>query len=344
MPAQPVNPHQAFARLAHRTGLLGETFHRKRSLAPLVSALGGIRGDRLDQAHMSLAARLPDYKPALLLREIQEKHALVRTWGLRGQLQIVATPELSEFLAAAAAAPRWRRFLEGKTKLSPQARLRLLKRLCPRVISRDALKDAFPDTSMRLFILREAAQAGHILWKDGEGSAASFVWTKDVLGRSVEPERDFRPLIRRYLGSYAPLTANDLGSWLGVTVAAARLLMAKHRVVEVVEEGEVASQFIRPDDLKELLSMRKSAARGLVVVPPGDPFMLAYKTRYRVAGGDDNPGLVFLDARVVARWSLSRAGAAMTVLDRDVGKRAEKAVRSLLERSGVEASLTAAAP
>jgi hypothetical protein len=335
---------QVFARVAERTGLLGDEFASKRSLAPLAGAVCGFRGERLDGVHLSLAARIPGYKPERLLREVQERHTVVRTWGPRGVLQVIPTAELSEYLAAAEAAPRWRRFLENRSNLSPQARLRLLKRLAKEEISRDALREAFPDASLRQLILREAAQGGHILWQRGEGAGTVFGWTELVLGREVTPQRDYQELVGRYLASYGPLTAADLGGWLGVTVAAARQLMAKHVVQEVQVEGESEPLFLRPQELEELGGVRKRAGRGLVVTPPGDPLAVAYKTRWRPAdAGDDAPGFAFLDTRLVARWSLSRGEVTLESLDDAATGQVEKAVGKLLETAGVEATITAGA-
>lgn len=333
LPATIVRQLQAFARIAVRSGLVGELYAKKRSLAPLVSALCGIRAERMEEAYLVLAARETGFTAKGLLREIQEKHSLSRTWGARGLLQIVATPELPEVLAAAALSPRWKRFLETRSPLTPEARLRLLRRICPQEISRDALREAFPDSSLRLFLLREAAQAGEILWKDGDGPAATFVWTREALGHVVRPAHQVNELVGRYLAAYGPLGAADLGAWLGVTVAAARQLMAKHRVVEIQVEGEDGSSFMRPEDLEELTATRQGLARTTVTVPPGDPLVVAYKTRWRVEGGAEAPGVVFLEGRAVARWTLERDRAVVEPLEPGAKDVAVPAVRALLERA-----------
>jgi hypothetical protein len=318
---------------------MGDTFHGKRSLAPLASALTGIRGERMEQVHLTLAARFPDYSVATPLKELQERHTLVRTWGVRGLLQVVSTPELPLYLGAAGASPRWKRFLESRSPLGPQARLRLLKRLCPKEISRDKLREAFPDASTRQFVLRESAQAGHIVWSGGDGAAARFGWTKDVLGKVVEPQRNYQELVARYLTTYGPLTAADLSFWLGVTVAAARQIMAKHRVAEVQVEGESTPYFIHPAGLDALVATRKRDQRGFVVIAPGDPLVTAYKTRWRENEDSGDMGLAFEDGRLVARWSLGRADAKIEPIDPELTKKVHKAVRSLLERAGVNAAM-----
>lgn len=346
MLATETSAQQVFARVAHETGLLGDSYLKRRSPTILITALGGIRSDRLDHTHLVLAARFPDYKPDVLMRALQERKTLVRTWGVRGVLQTVPTSHLGLYLAAAGlTAPRWRRFLDARSNLATTARLRLLKRLCPEVISRDALREAIPDGTTRLFMLREAAQAGHIVWQDGDAAQSTFAWTEDWLGKTVEPEREYHDLVSRYLASYGPVGAADLAAWLGVTVAAARRLMAKHLVEEVQVEGEDTGTFMRPEDLPALVRTRKSAAKGLVVVPPGDPFMIAYKTRYDVdPASREETGLVFLDGRPVATWTMDRGAASIAFRDGDQHVRIRKAVQQVLARAGLDVTAQDAPP
>ncbi len=338
MSAIPVTPQNVFSRVAHRTGLLGDTLAKRKSIAAVVTATCGVRGDKLDGIHLSLAARFPGYTQQTLLRALQERKSLIRTWGVRGTLQVVPRPQVSTYLAAAGiTAPRWMRFLDARSKLSTTARLRLLKRLCPEVLSRESLRSSISDANTRLFMLREAAQEGYIVWKDGDGPQSNFVWTKDWLGQKIERLHDYNELVGWYLESYGPVGAPDLAGFLGVTVAAARKLIAKHRVSEVIVEGEEFSTFLKDTDLEELRGMRKSQSKGMVIVPPADPLLLAYKTRYRPneEAGDDQ-GLVFLDSRLVAWWTLVREDAAVHFLE-DVDQKAVLAgIRSLLDRAEIQ--------
>jgi len=331
---------QVFTRTALETGLLAETPKKRKVLAAVLAAIGGIRSERLEQAHLVLAARYPDYRPESLLRALQERRTLVRTWGVRGEFQILPTSQLGLYLAAAAiSAPRWRRFLDARSNLATPARLRLLKRLCPETVSRDGLRDAFPDPTTRLFLLREAAQAGLIVWKDGDGAQSTFAWTQSWLGREIEPERDLTELVGRYLTSYGPVAAQDLAGWLGVTVAAARSLMAKHRVEEVHVEGEETPTFMKPEDLESLVQTRKSLARGYVVVPAGDPMLYAYRSRYQMPESENSDqGLVFLDGRSVAAWTLDQQRIKVRELDGTPHPKARKAVLSVVHRAGLTAA------
>jgi len=340
--ATEVSSQQVFTRVAHETGLLGDNYQKRRSPTLLAGALCGIRSERIDHTHLVLAARFPDYTPEVLLRALGERRTLVRTWGVRGVLQTIPTSQLSLYLAAAGiTAPRWRRFLDARSNLATPARLRLLKRLCPEVISREGLREAIPDATTRLFMLREAAQAGHILWRDGDGQQASFIWAGPWLGKTIEPDREYHELVGRYLTSYGPVAAADLASWLGVTVAAARRLMAKHLVEEVAVEGEPDSTFMKRDDLDALVKTRKSKARGLAIVPPGDPFRLAYKTRY-IGSETEDPediGLVFLDGRLIGRWSLNRDAARLLEVEEESRSKVEKAIQQVINRAGLDTKL-----
>lgn len=337
MLATEVSAQQAFARVALETGLLGDVYLKRKSPAILLTALCGVRSEKIEHTHLVLASRFPDYKPEILNRALLERRTLVRTWGVRGVLQTIPTSQLSLYLAAAAiTTPRLKRFLDARSNLTTPARLRLLKRLCPEVISREALREAIPDATTRLFMLREAAQAGHIVWQGGDGQQATFAWTKDWLDREVEPDREVHDLVSRYLTSFGPLTAADLAAWLGVTVAAARRLMAKHLVEEVQVEGEEGSTFMRPDDLEVLTRTRKSKSKGLAIVPPGDPFTVAYKTRFIENDNRDETGLAFLDSRLIATWTLNRDGAFVKSLDGHAHPNVKKGIRELLEKAEIE--------
>ncbi len=346
MPATQVPFPQVLARIARQTGLAGEEFLGKKSPAPLVTAVVGLRGDRLEPAHLALAARLPEYRPEILTKALQEKHTLVRTWGAHGAFQVVATADLPQQLAAAGiSAPRWQRFLEARSSLAAPARLRLLKRLCPTEISKDGLKDSIPDPSTRLFMLREAAQAGHIVWKGGDGQQAVFAWAEEWLGRQVHPDRDYRVLVGRYLTAFGPVEATDLAGWLGVTIAAARKLMAKHRVVEIQVEGEPLNSFMKPEDLEKLLEVRKAQTRGTVVIPPGDPVLHAYRGRFHPRnkeGADD--GLVYTDGRLAAVWNLGRGQVSVQLMESASATRVHKLLSALLERAGIQAEIDLTEP
>lgn len=341
MPVVEVSSAQVYARIARETGLIGDTYLKRRSPALLIAALGGIRSERLDHAHLVLAARFPEYEPGMLERALYERHTVVRTWGVRGALQLVPTSQLELYLAAAAGtAARWRRFLDARSNLSTPARLRLLKRLCPKEVSRDGLREAIPDATTRLFMLREAAQAGNLVWKEGDGQQAVYVWTRDWLEKEIEPTRDFHELISRYLTTYGPVDAADLAGWLGVTVAAARKLMAKHRVIEIAVEGEDRITFLKQDDLDALRQTRKSKAKGWAVVPPGDPLLLANKTRYHTEKDDgDEEGVVLHDGRPVAAWTLGRDSVSLRELEPGTRKQAEKLVTVLLTQAGIQIEL-----
>ena len=77
------------------------------------------------------------------------------------------------------------------------------------------------------------------------------------------------------------------------------------------------------------------------MVPPGDPLLSAFKTRWREPEGGDI-GLAFEDGRLVARWNLGRADATIEPLETETAKKVHKAVRSLLERAGVDAAMAPA--
>jgi hypothetical protein len=97
---------------------------------------------------------------------------------------------------------------------------------------------------------------------------------------------------------------------------------------------------MKPRDLEAMIHFRKSRTRGLVVIPPGDPLLFAYKTRYHPAEvvGEDT-GLVYVDSRPTATWTLSRNEARVNFLDDTGHTRILKAVDALIRRAGITASV-----
>ncbi len=55
--------------------------------------------------------------------------------------------------------------------------------------------------------------------------------------RDVDPDEAIAEVVRRYLATYGPATAQDFASWLGIERAAAAALFASQDLVEVDVEG-----------------------------------------------------------------------------------------------------------
>jgi hypothetical protein len=116
--------------------------------------------------------------------------------------------------------------------------------------------------------------------------------------------------------------------------------MSKHRVDEVQVEGLSTPLFLLSEDAEALVRMRKSQAKGLVVVPPGDPFRIAHRTRYALgAESDENEGAAILDGVPVAAWSWGRGELAVRFAAGAPEKRILKEIHDLLDRAGIQSGI-----
>ena len=140
-----------------------------------------------------------------------------------------------------------------------------------------------------------------------------------------------------------PVTQADLDRWgLDPTAAQARAIrsiargMTPDRPAEIQVEGEALVSFIPVEEVEDLLRIRKSQTRGLVVIPPGDPFLLAYKSRYQEPTADGSrEGVVVQDGRVAATWNVGRTAAPVRFLDGGNRGRILKEIQGVLARAGV---------
>src|SRR5580693_8131823 len=72
-----------------RSGLFRPTKSSVSAVCALVQRLGGVRAERIEWAHASLAARLSGYKPEHLDVPLLEDKTLLRLWGVRGAELVV---------------------------------------------------------------------------------------------------------------------------------------------------------------------------------------------------------------------------------------------------------------
>ena len=97
---------------------------------------------------------------------------------------------------------------------------------------------------------------------------------------------------------------------------------------------------MKPEDLEALVQTRKSLARGYVVVPAGDPILLAHRVRYRQSESNaEDVGLVFLDGRPVSVWTLDQKRIHFRDLESGDHPKASKAVQQVVHRAGIAAEL-----
>ncbi len=310
---------QARGLLLLRSGLYKPTKSSVSSVCALVQQLGGVRAERLEWAHASLAARLTGYQPEHLERALLEDKILLRLWGVRGAELVVHREDAPAQVAAAAdECVQWGRFLDANLSIEGKRRAEILEQLLPGPFSRSDVARRFerhlhltgkaPPAVVYQKIIREGAARGQLVWCGGDGNASRYCATSTWLGEAIVPKPDLGRLLSVYLGAFPPAPLSDIASCLGVPSAAVRVTLAELGAVEVDVEGKAA--WLLERDLAALKKAPAPADTPAFALPEQDPLLIACPSRDRLGTGlgaafpssGETPGTVWIEGRVVATW------------------------------------------
>lgn len=208
--------------------------------------------------------------------------------------------------------------LEGRVDLAPGKAYGTNVALAPRVLSQLGVEGR---------IVR-GRNEGHWrvsrpLWTRME------TWLDDVPTPLPAPE-GYAELVRRWLGTFGPGTADDLQWWLGGTKAAVRQALADVGAVEVgLVDG--ACGWVLADDVEPVAAPEHWVA----LLPVLDSTVMGWKERRFLLG--DHGGALFdtngnagttawVDGRAVGCWLQDAAGVVHLELLEDVGREAHAAL------------------
>lgn len=300
------------------------------SVAHVVRSLGGVQAQELAAADLAVRARRAGLAAADLEDARIHDRSVVRTWGMRGTLHLVASEDLA-----------WLLPLLGPPLIAASARRRaalgLDEDLCARGIRaiRDMLTACGPLTRAELVdrltargihlvgqarphLIRRAALEGIVCFGPDRGAEPTYVLLDDWVdrGRTVSRDAALAELARRYLAAYGPAEVEDLAAWSGIGIREARIgweqitdeLIAmqtadnvawilKERALWLDEPPLAHPPFVRllPRYDTYLLGYRD---RGLIVAPQ-------FARCINAGGGIVHPKLL-ADGRAVGTWSGTR--------------------------------------
>jgi hypothetical protein len=167
-------------------------------------------------------------------------------------------------------------------------------------------------------LLHLVAARGVVCYGPYRGNEPTFVRADAWIPRWREISRDEAEglLLRRYLHSFGPATAEDFALWSGIALTAAREVWGREqsRFAPVTVKGWTAS--VLREDLKELT--QASFERPLVrLLPYFDSYLLGHKERDHLAPAQHRPKIyrpqgwiapvVLVDGRAAAVWQHTRA-------------------------------------
>jgi hypothetical protein len=305
---------------------------RPATPAEAVRRLTAVQGQDHPGSVTSVALRTAGRSRAEVF-EAMDRGAIVRSWPMRGTLHLTLADDLP-----------WMLDLLGERALAGVAKRRALleltdddvARACElavaalsggRRLSRAGLLAAIdaggvPVTGQRGYhLLWYAAQTGHTcLGPTADGEQQFVLLDEWVPGpRRLEREEALAELAARFFTGHGPATVQDLARWSGLTVRDCRagLATAREQLESTTVEG--IEHFLDPAT-PELLAACREEARGTVLLPGFDEFVLGYGDRSAVldpafatriapgANGIFQPTVV-AGGRVVGTWRYEGRGA-----------------------------------
>lgn len=308
--------------------------------AALARAVCGIQAQDLPAAVLAFRPR-SGADSADEVDQARQEGRLVRTWGMRGTLHLLAAEDalwLVPFLGPIYIPNhRWRLDQLGWDPERLAAGLRLLEdalgsrgSLTRREIIRLLRDQGLPSQGQApIHLIYHAAFAGILIQGPDQGKEACFVHFKNWAGqmKPLPPDQGLARLASRYMEGYGPVGVRDFANWSGLKVSAAR--EAWKRIAGLVEPVEIPEL---PGEemviLKTQLHWLEEAPDPTAVrlLPRFDNYLLGYADRRLIVepafadrltpgGGIISPVVLAADGRVIAsvKAEIHRAGLAVTI-------------------------------
>jgi hypothetical protein len=298
------------------------------SVAHVVKELCGIQAQDARAATLAVRVRSAGLVAADVEHARVQERSVVRTWGQRGTLHLLAAEDLGWLLPLFSPV-----FIAGSRRR--YAELGLDEDTCARGVRaiRDVLASQGPLTRAELveqlaihgihiegqarpYLLRHAALEGILCLGPDRGAEPTYVLLDDWIdrghrGHALSQEAAHVELARRYLKAYGPATAEDQAAWSGMPIS--KIRAAWQHIVDQLIEVEIAGR---------LAWMLKTCAAWLDEAPahapivrllPGfDIYLLGYQDRglavphqytkrVNAGGGMLHPTLL-VDGRAVGTW------------------------------------------
>jgi hypothetical protein len=291
----------------------------------LVRELCGIQAQDARAATLALRVRSAGLVAADVERARVQERTIIRTWGQRGTLHLLAAEDLGWLLPLFGPV-----FIAGS--LRRRAELGLDEETCARGIHvmRDLLASQGPLTraeiveqlamhglyiegQARPYLLYRAALEGVICLGPDRGTEPTYVLLRDWVqqGQALPQEAAYMELVRRYLGAYGPAAPEDMAAWSGLPIS--RIRTAWRHVADQlmeVESGGSAAWMLKT--CTAWLDEPLMADRVICLLPGFDIYLLGYQKRdlavprqhakrINAGGGILHPALL-VDGRVVGTW------------------------------------------
>jgi hypothetical protein len=309
--------------------LLPQSPDRVADVAQLVQKMGGIQAQDAAAARLAIGVRGNGLTLESVERAVAEQRSIVRTWGPRGTLHLLATEDIGWLLPVLGPV-----FIAGGQRR--RAELGLDEAKCARGIAalgeilagREPLTKAeiveeldrhyiHMEGQASIHLLARAALEGVICLGPERGSKSTYTllseWVK--LAKPWPEEAAYRELARRYLGAYAPATPEDMAAWSGLPMNKIRAAwQAIARVLIEVEAAGMRAWMLQEQEA--WLAVQPAIGPLVKLLPAFDIYLLGYKKRDLIvyseytkrikAGGGMLKPVLLVNGRARGTWKSTR--------------------------------------
>jgi len=329
--------------------------------ADIAAALCGVHAQILTAAELSIGRRIAGATRADVHAALWEERSLVKTFGPRGTVHLVAAADLPMWTGALSALPSSVPRHPDPVRFTPEQSEEVIgaidASLADGPLTVDELTAAIRDRAgpwavdetMDAFQVKwprwrqltsTAAHRGVLCFGPARGRNVTYTNPRTWLPgfRPADGDRAVQTLLRRYLHAYGPATPQHFAKWLAIPPRdAAELFDASAEVLEPVEfDGQqawvVAGDTATPEELH----------RGVRLVPYFDAFVVAGQPRERLfpaaaatralAGGQaGNYPVLLVDGVVGGVWHQRRSGRSIDITVEPIGTLSAKQRRQLAD-------------
>ncbi|PAZ11708.1 hypothetical protein CLM62_34475 [Streptomyces sp. SA15] len=351
---------QASARRLERQFLVAPA-QAGTPVADVVGAMLAAHAQVLSAAEVSVGVRGTGTTRADVRAALWEERSLVKTYGPRGTVHLLATGDLPLWCAALPAVPVGPSPFPADVRIGEEQAEQVvaaigdalegvcltLDELGEEVVARtgswagDLVMPAFQDMWPRWRqVMHRAGQSGALCFGPNRGRKVTY--TRPPHFDPLPPREAVRELVRRYLHAYGPSTAAFFAKWLAAPTGWAGGLFgelaAAGEIEEVVFEGTrawvVAGDTVFPEGpVRDVRLLPYFDAYGIAAQPrellfPGEAY------RRALAGGQaGNYPVLLVDDVVAGVWHQRRQGRRTTVTVEPLGSLTARQERELGERA-----------
>jgi uncharacterized protein YukE len=273
--------------------------------AEIARAVSGAHAQVLSAAELSLALRIHGATRSDVRRALWEDRSLVKTYGPRGTVHLLATRDLPLWTAALSAIPAQSPFPEG-IRLTPEQTEQVVgaigTALADAELTVEELSEAVVDLAgpwagervMPAFqdlwprwrqAVGTAAHRGVLCFGQNRGRRVTYTNPRRWLsGLRPAPEGEaLAELVRRYLHAYGPATSKQFAQWIGAPPAwaAGQFERRRHELTEVVFERTRA--WVAAGDAE--VPGVEEPPDGVLLLPYFDAFVVGSHPRDRLFPG-----------------------------------------------------------